>query len=79
MDEKIIESNIKQQKDPVELSLNKIKEAATKEGLKKIEDQTNKVVSAAKIFMEEKRKLDDIKLDIEADKISLNNLLSLMV
>lgn len=67
--------NQKQNKDPKQSALNKIKEAAAKESAAKIEAQVKKTVDALKIFNNEKKALVDLLADDSEAKKELADLL----
>ncbi len=67
--------NSKQSKDPKQAALNKIKETATKEWNTKIEAQVKKTYDAKKIFLNEKKALEELLADSEEAKAEFAELM----
>lgn len=74
-DDKIADMNQKQSKNPIEASINKIKESAAKEAQQKFDDQVRKTIAAGKIFNSEKEALAALKTDSEEEKLILADIL----
>lgn len=74
-DEKITDLNQKQSKNPIEASINKIRESAAKESQQKFDEQVKKTIAAGKVFNAEKEALSALKTDSEEEKLLLADIL----